>query len=463
MDHHPEITQGRTGQEGSSISRAGCGTSLLLGPVLAAVFLANGRDLGTFDTVATTMLPITLIRGEGVSLGRFQTLLAKTRDGQIPPYVARSHQHIVSRYPVAPALLVVPLILPQVLLLDRVAPGWDERDALVTFNECRLMVRRALAVLMAISSVLLHRLLIGLGLRRVSVPAVVACALGSDIWAVASQALWQHGPAAFCLTSAMLLLHPRPPVSRLRLAMGGLAAGLLVACRLMDIVFALAILLYLARVQPRGLNWFLLAPVVVAALLLAYNLWLFGDPVGGQAQLERIHRSSHGVEGPWTGRLIEGAIGTLFSPNRGLFVFSPWVFLALLALPLTAGRIAPHALIAWLLWAIVPFFLMLSKYSVWWGGHCFGPRYWTDVMPLFAILLAFALDRAVRHARWLLPVFGVTIILSVALQVVGVLCFPSSWNLKPTNVDIDHARLWDWRDNEILRCIREYPGYHPHW
>ena len=249
---------------------------------------------------------------------------------------------------------------------------------------------------MALTAVLFHRLLIGLGLRRVSVPAVLACALGSDMWVVGSQAMWQHGPAAFCLISALVLLQPAPPVSRLRLAVGGLFTALLVACRLMDIVFAVTILLYVARVQARGLAWFLPAPILVASLLLGYNLWYFGDPVGGQAQLEQIHRSSHGVQGPWSGNLLEGATGTLVSPNRGLLVFSPWILLALLALPATAGQIAHHRLMTWLLWAVVPFFFMLAKYSVWWGGHCFGPRYWTDVIPLFAIVLAFALDWAVQ-------------------------------------------------------------------
>ena len=51
---------------------------------------------------------------------------------------------------------------------------------------------------------------------------------------------------------------------------------------------------------------------------------------------------SHGVQGPWSGDLIEGAAGTLVSPNRGLLVFSPWIALSLLALPATARRGAVH-------------------------------------------------------------------------------------------------------------------------
>ena len=439
-------------------------TSLLLGCGLGVVYLANGRDPGTYDTAATTMLPLTLARGEGVYLDRFAPMLVNPITGKIPTYVTwSSNRRLLSRYPVAPALVVLPLIAPHIYLLDRLSPGWDQRGARLAFNECKLMARRALAVLMALAAVLLHRLLIGMGLGRVSVPAVLACALGSDLWVVGSQALWQHGPAAFCLVSAMSLLGTGPPFSRFRLLAGGLAAGLLVACRLMDVFLALGLLAFVTQSQPRRLPWFLPGPILAAGLLLGYNLHFFGDPIGGQAQLEQLHRTTHGVEGAWSGDLIDGAAGTLFSPNRGVFVFSPWSLLAVLALPFTSTRVARHSMIVWLLAATALFFLTISKYAVWWGGHCFGPRYWTDIMPIFAILLAFGLDWARSRALALLPIFVLTIVFSIAIQAIGALCFPSSWNLKPTNVDLNHQRLWDWKDNEVYRCLREYPGYHPHW
>ena len=148
-------------------------------------------------------------------------------------------------------------------------------------------------------------------------------------------------------------------------------------------------------------------------------------------------------------------MGTLFSPNRGLFIFTPWVAAALAATPLIARRLASCRLITWLLLALVPYLLLLSKYAVWWGGHCFGPRYWTDVIPLFAILLAFGLDWAMARSRALMALFIGTIILAIAIQVIGACYYPSNWNLEPFNVDLHHERLWDWRDTELSRCLGE--------
>ena len=72
------------------------------------------------------------------------------------------------------------------------------------------MVKRAMAVIVALAGVVLHRLLLFLKLRRVAVPAVLAGFLGSDLWTVGSQAPWQHGPAALALVSAIAVLHPQP-------------------------------------------------------------------------------------------------------------------------------------------------------------------------------------------------------------------------------------------------------------
>ena len=113
------------------------------------------------------------------------------------------------------------------------------------------MGKRAAALLSAMVAVALFRVLIGLGLACVAWPAVIATALGSSLWSVASQALWEHGPAALLLTLTMLLLKPGP-LAPGRMFLGGLAAGLLVVVRSIDVVFALVVLAWVARAHPRS-------------------------------------------------------------------------------------------------------------------------------------------------------------------------------------------------------------------
>jgi hypothetical protein len=399
------------------------------------------------------LLPLALARGDGFSLDRFSPLL---REGdQVTPFVALSHGRIVSCYPVAPALLILPLMVPQFVYLDSRTPGWD-RKIVPAMKACQRMAKWSMSVLMVLAAVLLHRFLLRLGLRRGALPSVLAAFLGSDLWTHASQAAWQHGPAALALIAALALLHPGK-VSRWRLLLGGMATTLLFTSRLLDSLFAALIVAWIVRTQPRRLAWFLPAPILGAGLLLYSNYWHFGTLIGGQARLEELHPQLHGVTGAWSGSLVEGAAGTLFSPNRGLFVFSPWIAVALgvTAVPAVARRIASQGLIAWLLAALVPYFFLLSKYSVWWGGHCFGARYWTDVIPLFAIVLAFGLDWMQTHSRALVALSYLTIAVSIGVHGVGAFCYPSTWNQSPANIDLHHERLWDWRDSELSRCLIE--------
>jgi hypothetical protein len=427
---------------------------LVLFVVLVAIYESNGRDLGTSDTVPTSLVPLAILRGQGFFLDSHRVSIEAWTSNSMDLAISW-HGHLLSRYPIAPALLIVPLYAPQVALNDHHFPGWDHLPRLAT-DECRWMAKRSLVILMASAAVIMQRLLIRLGLGRAALTAVIAAFLGSDLWTVGSQALWQHGPAAFCLVCAIALLHPEPS-SRWRLALAGLATTFLVGCRLSDVVFALVIVLWIATTQPRGLVWFLPIPILGAIALFAYNLYFFGTITGGLAALEELHPQVHGMSGTWSGGLVDGALGTLFSPNRGLFVFSPWVALGLLgaAVPAIARRVASHRLICWLLWALLPYLIIYSKYAVWWGGHCFGPRYWTDVIPLFAILFAFALDWMLDRSRALVALAWSTIIWSIAVQSIGAFCYPSTWNLTPANVDLHHERLWDWRDSELSRCVIE--------
>ena len=126
-----------------------------------------------------------------------------------------------------------------------------------------------------------------------------------------------------------------------------------------------------------------------------------------------------------------------------------------------ARRLASQGLITWLLAALVPYFLILSKYAVWWGGHCFGPRYWIDVMPLFAIIFAFGLEWMLTHSRTLVIFSALTIAFSIGVHAIGAFCYPSAWNLSPANVDLHHERLWDWRDTELSRCLIERWNHRP--
>jgi hypothetical protein len=371
--------------------------------------------------------------------------------------VDRAGGHLVSRYPIAPAVLALPIAIPLYGIQDRIFPGW-ERDLIRAMNVVLIVGRLSAIVLVVAACLALFALLKRIVRPGIALAVTLIVALGSEYWAVASQALWQHGPAALMLTLAMLALLP-PEVTRLRALLGGLATALMVACRITDIVPALAILGFMVARHRSRLGWFLPGPILIGGLLIFYNYFFFGNLIGGQAALEAMHPQLHGMAGPWSGHLLSGMAGTLFSPARGLFVYCPWVALSLAVLPWTYGRLRPWPVLVWLTAALVPMLLLLSKYAVWWAGHSFGPRYWTDLTPIFGVLLAVAFDWAYERARPFLPALALASAIAIAIQAVGAYCFPSTWNIKPVDVDRHHERLWDWHDTELSRGLAErFPG-----
>ena len=427
-------------------------TSALLGCLAFGVYVANGHDIGTDDTLPACLIPHTLARGEGVRLDYFRPVL-DAGGGEFFGCVTMRRGHIVSRHPVAAGILAAPLVWAQYPIYDRIHPIWSTQP---TFR-WRFgidMAKHAAAFIAACVVTLSHRLLCQLGLAGVSIPATLALAFGSPLWTISSQSLWQHGPAALALTGSLLCMGVERP-GRSRFVGAGLCIGFMVSARLVSAPLALWFTAWVVRYHRGRLIWYLPGLLAFSIALVAYNLYWFGGLLGGQAELEAVHPAVHAVDQAWTLNPLPGLLGTLFSPSRGLFVFVPWVALSLACAPWSTRRLAAFPLVGWMLWGLIPYLLMLSCYTVWWGGFCFGPRYWADVAPLFAVLLACALSFLGGRRPVGTVVFGIAIAWSIALQALGAACYPSSWNLSPRSVDLDHSRLWDWGDCEVTRCLNE--------
>jgi hypothetical protein len=170
----------------------------------------------------------------------------------------------------------------------------------------------------------------------------------------------------------------------------GLCLGLLMGINLAYVVFVPFVLGWVvfsgrAAVQPHTLwrplrlGGLLLLPVVVCAALIAlYNLARFG------ALTSTGYHFAAG-EG-FTRPFLEGFLGQLISPYRGLLWYNP---LLLLALPgwLMLRRAQPAA--AWLLLGLIG--LGVSAFAAWWsweGGIAWGARFTVTITPLVAVCLA---------------------------------------------------------------------------
>ncbi len=296
---------------------------------------------------------------------------------------------------------------------------------------------------------------------------IIACvyALGTCVWSIASQTLWQHGPALFYVSLGILFLF-RGGETRRNSVLAGLALGAAVLCRPSSVLIVLAFAFGLLASDRRRFVAFSAGVLPMALLTAGYNFYYLGSPfVFAQSLVApTIAATKLGSSNPWDTSLLEGAAGLLVSPSRGLFVYSP---ILLLALPgfARAWRHPRSALFRPLAIGLLGVLLLGFKWLDWWGGWSFGYRHIVDAMPLWVLFLIPSLDAlesrfapGTRGRSLLIASAALLLAWSIGVQALGAFCYDViGWNAKQIEgvvADIDQPRfryrLWSLTDSPLV-------------
>ena len=289
--------------------------------------------------------------------------------------------------------------------------------------------------------------------RRTAVLVAVGLGVGTNLWPMASRSLWQIETVSFGLALALHALWRPSEATKLRHVWIGAAGLALAGCARLETAPAIAVILASLAVR-LGMRrtWPALGLVAAAAGVLMAAQWTwFASALGAKLILQETGLAMHGVSGTLSSQPWYGAIGLLLSPSRGLFVFSPIALIPLLAAPVM-WRQRLDAGDNWWSAAALLQFAGYATYSMWWGGHTYGPRYLLDALiplvPAAAAGVAWVMAR-----RWRQVVGGLALTWSIVVAATGAFCYPhDGWNTHPTSVDTHHDRLWDWRDPQIVRA-----------
>lgn len=399
------------------------------------VYNANLRIVASGDSRGTRFVPLALLRSGTLALDDFRLHVtgffknaywAREIDGQL-----------VSMYPVVTPLLVTPFYVPAAVYLERA--GWQDRPLAFA---AALSEKVSASILAAASASLLYLLLRRRAPRRDALLLALAYAFGTNTWATSSQALWQHGASQLLLVVALLAATgERTPG---RLAVCGLCCGLLAANRPPDALLAAAIAAWLFWDVPekRRLLAFLLPAAAAGLLFAAYNAAVLGHPLGGYPLLMKNSFFDHSA--------LAGLAGLFVSPAKGLFVFSPFL-LFLLARPFIPGPPEDRRLNLCLAAGSAALLFVLAR-ADWRGGFCYGPRFLTDLLPVFAWMLVPVLARMGRGLR---IAFVAAVLLSIPQQVVGVLYYPSGKSDMVLAPDV--AESWKLENAQFLLELRNSP------
>ena len=392
---------------------------LLLGLFCFLIYSANLRQIGAGDTFPARYQPLILWHEGTLDLDSNARLVAHGHS-MIAPRDRPAHEkdqviyfesstywiirtrndQLASLYPVVTPLLVAPLYLPAVIWLD--AHGWEQPQI---DRVAELMEKISASLIASIASVLMYLVLRREG-NRWSLPLALVFAFGTNTWMISSQALWQHGTGELLIALALLLVVA--PSSAVRTALLGAVCVLMAANRPPDALIACAIGLFIVWSRRRGALWLLAGAAIPFVALLYYNFSFIGNVVGGYALGKRPDEVFFRLD--WS-----GVPGLLVSPTRGLLIFTP--FLVFLPVGLMQRLRTPSS--RWLTVALsiaAAAQLLLYSQTDWRAGVSWGPRYLTDLLPIFMWMLAPASLVLRLRARSLLIL---AMAASVVVQTIG--------------------------------------------
>jgi hypothetical protein len=341
------------------------GTALRSGPAPVALLLlgaaaplANTRLMGSQDTVPAALLLFSIVRERSLALPGPAGYVVPIGEGKF-----------ASKYPVATALLALPVALPAAAGNARIDEGLRN-----------VVEKLSASVLNGMMLALLYLSLRRLAGTRAALIAAALTLFGTAALPVLGQALWQHTGAALALAAGLAALGL--PDGRRRSVLVGLCAGVVIACRPADAPLALG-LLWLCRRPAAAVG--LALPVVP---MLLYQRAMFGA----------FWRTGYGAEAtlgwrpPWPDGAM-GFSGLLLSPARGLLAVYPLVLFGLWGL-WRQKELRP------LLAAVIFEAGLMGCWWAWEGGWSPGPRMLAGATPFFGLGIAVAVR---EFAQWRRP------------------------------------------------------------
>jgi len=429
----------------------------LLPTVFAIILVAHfsSANITSFDSRWSIHTAMSIINDGDIDLDEYRGHVIRETDYS---YEGRNG-HLYSIFPIGTSLIAVPFVWAIDVGSDRML-GFDFEEHVRETVPGGVEVFIASFVIAATSMFIYGIARFELD-RKYSLLMVFVFAFGTSAWSTASRALWQHGPTMLMLAMALyiiLLARKRPAL--IQFAALPLAFSYLVRPT-NSVSIALITLFVLIEYRQYFLAYLGWA-ALIAIPFLAFNVSIYDSILSPYYHLSPYYQQ----ERVSFDRFFEALAGNLISPSRGLFVFTPALLFALYGAVMKFKAKRFLRLDYFLVAILLLHWVSISLFPIWWGGHAYGPRYMSDIIPYLMYFLiagmAIMVERGltihfslVSLRRWSLPaVFAALVAISFLIHYRGANSFDVvEWNVEPTNVDQEPGRVWELDDIQFLRGL----------
>ena len=390
--------------------------ALIIFGVCIIVYSANFRVVGAGDCWAPRYIPISLLKEGNLDLNEFPGLRFAVIENSV-----RGKTFRVFNSPVLSGVLATPVYLAAKMF-----------GLPITTTSIAYLGKLAATIYTALSVAFVFLILKELLSVKSAAFLAVVYAFGTCSWTISSQSLWQHGLSQLFLGIALYCLFKASDNSAFA-GYAGAFLSLATLARHLSGIIAIIMFIYVVYCYRSQIFRFILFSLPAAAFFFIYHWYYFGSPVSFGSQW---------VFGKFDAPFFPAVLGLLFSPNRGLFIFSSFFLFSVVgAIKVWKEKNNKYGLLyRYIIAAVLIYILIVSKWFTWWGGHCYGYRMLVDITPLLMILLVPAYNLiSKRKTLKLLFVVGVT--LSILIQLMGALYYSDYWNSK-LKIDKYPERVW---------------------
>nr|WP_321418855.1 glycosyltransferase family 39 protein [uncultured Methanomethylovorans sp.] len=419
------------------------------------IYNLNFRNISSGDNIPASLIPFAILDSGTPYLDNF--IPCFEMGYKTTYFLLNSHNHFISFFPIVTPVLITPLYVIPYLALKYYGEGFSIYDPHL-YLVIALMEKMSASIIVSLACIFIFLAVKRMFNEKIAWVSTIVFGLATNTWSTSSQGLWQHGMVELLLSIMIylvLLIEEKENVKKTILL--GLLSGLFIFNRPPDSVFLIPIIIYVLFLKKKSRAYYCLSLLLFSLPFALYNMYMLGGFFGGYDR--NVEFLTVGIS------TLINILGLLFSPNRGLFVYSPIlilssfgiyrvsvienknirIFISLLSLPLLLN------------------FLTYASFSTqWWGGYCYGPRFLTGMLPIIIIYQAIFLHYAetkfsLGMKRTVRSIFCVLFIVSLFVQIIGAFYYPNGyWDAEP-NIDENSERLWKWNDNQIMTTYNAGP------
>jgi len=414
----------------------------------------NTLSIQSEDAIPAMFLPISIIKEKTLYLDSYYNMMIQkyphpddknyTR-GLTPFYLKKIDNHYLSAFPIITALVSLPIyFFPLELGMD------------INWENIILLSKISSMAIVALSGVFLYLTLkkhFYLDETKASLLTTIYL-FGTVNFAMISQSMWQHGALQlFSILGLYFILDflKEPKFKPFSAFLGGLFYGLAILSRPTSALAFLFILLFMF-IKMGNLKTFVKANVFTMLGLLAnvvFFLWYNNKYYLG---IENQGYSSQ-IFSSWLSPFPLSFLGVWLSPSKGILVYSPVFIFSFIGF-FIAMKKGWKENSQYLIYFLIVIFhtLIISFWKHWYGGYSFGYRMSSDIIP-YLILLLVPFVKSGLFDKYL-KIFMVTIILSVLMEIFGIVFFDGIWHTIYDQGFRNTSWLWSIKDSELMFSVR---------